>query len=240
MLINAPIPRLEVIPGLYIGNFRDSKDQEQLKLNNITHIISIHDNPKQLNKDKEYLCIIAADTPNQNLQQYVTVCNDFIHNARINGGNVLIHCLAGVSRSVTITVAYIMSTTGLSYRDSLNTVRGARQVANPNYGFQKQLLRLRDKFPSSSFKDEQECRKLLVAYHSSARKIQDSKSTTPEPCDSRTKPAHQPSSSVCGSPSHGSSPKRSAPSPRLTPRASPRSSPRTSLKSFNIDLRRKS
>lgn len=33
-----------------------------------------------------------------------------------------------------------MSTTGLSYRDALNTVRGARQVANPNYGFQKQLF----------------------------------------------------------------------------------------------------
>ena len=47
--------------------------------------------------------------------------------------------MAGVSRSVTITCAYIMTVTNLSWRDSLNVVRGARRVANPNYGFQKQL-----------------------------------------------------------------------------------------------------
>jgi hypothetical protein len=47
--------------------------------------------------------------------------------------------LAGVSRSVTIAIAYIMTATDLSYQDSLNTVRGARKIANPNFGFQRQL-----------------------------------------------------------------------------------------------------
>ena len=37
----------QILPGLYVGSVRDSKDQEQLRLNNITHIISIHDNPKR-------------------------------------------------------------------------------------------------------------------------------------------------------------------------------------------------
>ena len=48
--------------------------------------------------------------------------------------------LAGVSRSVTVTVAYIMTVTGLGWRDALNAVRGARRCANPNFGFQRQLL----------------------------------------------------------------------------------------------------
>ena len=47
--------------------------------------------------------------------------------------------LAGVSRSVTVTAAYIMTVTNLGWRDSLNAIRGARNCANPNFGFQKQL-----------------------------------------------------------------------------------------------------
>ena len=38
----------QILPGLYVGNFRDAKDLEQLKNNNITHIVSIHDNAKKI------------------------------------------------------------------------------------------------------------------------------------------------------------------------------------------------
>lgn len=82
---------------------------------------------------------MASDTPDQNIAQYFPVCNDFIHAARLREGNVLIHCLAGMSRSVTVTVAYIMSVTHLSWREALKVVRTGRSVANPNHGFQIQL-----------------------------------------------------------------------------------------------------
>lgn len=82
---------------------------------------------------------MAADTPDQNLTQYFSVCNDFIHAARLRDGNVLIHCLAGMSRSVTVAVAYIMSVTPLNWKDALKVVRTGRSVANPNLGFQTQL-----------------------------------------------------------------------------------------------------
>lgn len=42
-------------------------------------------------QDKEYLCIMASDSPGQNLMQYFPACNDFIHTARLKGGAVLIH-----------------------------------------------------------------------------------------------------------------------------------------------------
>lgn len=47
--------------------------------------------------------------------------------------------LAGMSRSVTVAVAYIMSITNLSWKDALKVVRVGRSVANPNIGFQQQL-----------------------------------------------------------------------------------------------------
>lgn len=47
--------------------------------------------------------------------------------------------LAGMSRSVTVAVAYIMSVTSLNWKEALKVVRVGRAVANPNFGFQKQL-----------------------------------------------------------------------------------------------------
>ena len=42
-------------------------------------------------QDKKYLIINAADSPKQDLMQYVSQSNDFIHAARLRGGHVLVH-----------------------------------------------------------------------------------------------------------------------------------------------------
>jgi atypical dual specificity phosphatase len=47
--------------------------------------------------------------------------------------------LAGMSRSVTVAVAYIMSVTNLGWKEALKVVKVGRAVANPNLGFQRQL-----------------------------------------------------------------------------------------------------
>ncbi|XP_066582561.1 dual specificity protein phosphatase 15-like [Prorops nasuta] len=156
----------KVLPGLYIGNYQDSKDMDQLDRFLITHILAIHDTARRLHSDKHYLCILASDRPEQNLSQYFSQCNDFIHAARLRGGNVLIHCLAGMSRSVTVAVAYIMSTTTLSWKEALKVVRVSRSIANPNAGFRQQLKdfessrlqderrRLKERFPSLALAEE--------------------------------------------------------------------------------------
>ncbi|KAL4235099.1 Dual specificity protein phosphatase 22 [Mactra antiquata] len=167
----------KIITGIYVGNFRDAKDIEKLNENNITHILSIHDYAKPLHEDKKYLCINASDTPQQSLTEYFEECIEFIHKARLEKGNVLVHCLAGVSRSVTVTAAYIMTVTKLGWRDSINAIRGARSVANPNFGFQKQLqvyenegldkarLDLKARYPQSDFNDDKECENLLKCFN---------------------------------------------------------------------------
>eukprot|EP00094_Tigriopus_californicus_P003853 TCALIF_03708-PA protein Name:"Similar to DUSP22 Dual specificity protein phosphatase 22 (Homo sapiens)" AED:0.22 eAED:0.23 QI:0/0/0/0.75/1/1/4/0/219 len=130
----------QIVPGLYVGSFRDSKDLRQLDIRKITHILSICDDARKIFKDKKYLIIGAADSPKQDLAQYFPLCNDFIHPARIRGGHVLIHCLAGISRSVTVAAAYLLSTVQtLNHQEALQAVRAARIVASPNIGFQKQL-----------------------------------------------------------------------------------------------------
>ncbi|XP_077389843.1 dual specificity protein phosphatase 22-B-like [Festucalex cinctus] len=86
-----------------------------------------------------YLCIVAADHRKQNLIPFFRESIVFIHNCRLKGEGCLVHCVAGVSRSVTLVVAYIMTVTGLGWVESLAAVRAARPRAGPNLGFLRQL-----------------------------------------------------------------------------------------------------
>lgn len=60
---------------------------------------------------------------------------DAIH----GGGCVLVHCFAGVSRSATIVIAYLMQEFGMGYTEATQYVRKQRYFINPNEGFKKQL-----------------------------------------------------------------------------------------------------
>lgn len=164
----------KVLPGLYLGNFRDAKDREQLTKNNITHILSIHDNAQPVLEDLVYKCIHAADSPDQELSGYFQESIDFIHNCRINNGACLVHCMAGISRSTSIVAAYIMAVTQLNWKDALKAIKCCRSIANPNYGFQRQLQdfcnlqaekereRIKNDFASVDFKDEEYLNELLA------------------------------------------------------------------------------
>lgn len=130
----------KILPGLFVGSIRDSKDLEQIKKHNITHIVSIHEDAKEGSiQNIEYLCFTASDNASQDIKKFFEDAIDFIHNARLNNGNVLVHCLAGISRSTTLATSYIMTVTEMPWYDSLNAVRAARKGANPNFGFQRQL-----------------------------------------------------------------------------------------------------
>ncbi|MXQ85010.1 hypothetical protein E5288_WYG004294 [Bos mutus] len=88
---------------------QDAKDTDQLGRNKITHIISIHESPQPLLQDITYLRISVADAPEVPIKKHFKECINFIHCCRLNGGNCLVHCFAGISRSTTIVTAYVMT-----------------------------------------------------------------------------------------------------------------------------------
>ncbi|XP_048178180.1 dual specificity protein phosphatase 15 [Corvus hawaiiensis] len=165
----------QILPGLYLGNFVDAKDLEQLSRNKITHIVSIHESPQPLLKDITYLRIPLPDTPEANIKRHFKECISFIHQCRLHGGNCLVHCLAGISRSTTVVVAYVMVVTELSCQEVLDAIRTIRPVANPNPGFRQQLSEfggsaarkvrrhLKQRYGMSPFNDEEEIKALLPA-----------------------------------------------------------------------------
>ncbi|XP_043993396.1 dual specificity protein phosphatase 22-A isoform X2 [Gambusia affinis] len=141
----------KVVDGLYLGNIRDSENREGLSKNGITHILSVYNNAKPVYEDITYLCIHAADASSQNL-------------------------LAGVSRSTTMVVAYLMTVTHYSWEECLTAVKAVRSFVGPNYGFQEQLQEyqntrvseyrawLQSSFRPSPFNDQQEVEALLNQY----------------------------------------------------------------------------
>ncbi|XP_017565462.1 dual specificity protein phosphatase 22-A [Pygocentrus nattereri] len=166
----------KVVDGLYLGNIRDSENRESLSQNGITHILSVYNNAKPVLEDMTYLCIHAADASNQNLLQHFKECIRFIHECRLNGGACLVHCLAGVSRSTTIVVAYLMTVTNYGWEECLSAVKAVRSFVGPNYGFQQQLQQfqmtqiseyrawLRMNYQHCPFRDQEHVAALLVQY----------------------------------------------------------------------------
>merc|ERR1719231_617757 len=57
------------------------------------------------------------------------------------GGAVFVHCAAGISRSATVVVAFMMEHGHQSFEDALDAVRQARPQVHPNRGFQSLLMR---------------------------------------------------------------------------------------------------
>lgn len=60
--------------------------------------------------------------------------------ARMNNCGVLVHCLAGISRSVTVTVAYLMQREHMSLNEAYDFVKRCKPNISPNFNFMGQLL----------------------------------------------------------------------------------------------------
>lgn len=164
----------KVLPGLYLGNIKDAQDPELLRTHNITHVLSIHDHAAPVLEDVTYLCICASDHSKQNLTQHFKDSIVFIQESRMKGEGCLVHCVAGVSRSVTLVVAYIMTVTGRGWVEALAAVRAARPCAGPNLGFLRQLEEFEntelpqyrewwsDRYGTNLFSDEDDVAALLM------------------------------------------------------------------------------
>lgn len=125
---------------VFLGNEDDAKNLDLLQSYAITHIISLTNAVYHTDKFS-YYPINIDDSPLGNLYQYFEPCVEFINDALKdpNGQNILVHCAAGVSRSASIVIAYLMSSQRLDYDTALGQVKVDRHFICPNAGFVLQL-----------------------------------------------------------------------------------------------------
>uniref|UniRef100_A0A8C4WYD5 Dual specificity protein phosphatase n=1 Tax=Eptatretus burgeri TaxID=7764 RepID=A0A8C4WYD5_EPTBU len=134
---------VEILPYLYLGCARDSTNLEALAAHGIRYILNVTPNVPNAFEGAGgfvYKQIPVPDHWSQNLSQFFPEAIAFIDEARKKKCGVLVHCLAGISRSVTVTVAYLMQTLNLSLNDAYELVRRKKANISPNFNFLGQLM----------------------------------------------------------------------------------------------------
>ena len=85
-----------VLPHLYLGSLKDRINSSLMAKNKIKRVLCVIDVPdiiidKDDHKPTHVLNIQAADAQEQDLAQYFERCIEFIHQARTEHDNILVH-----------------------------------------------------------------------------------------------------------------------------------------------------
>ncbi|KNE56300.1 hypothetical protein AMAG_02124 [Allomyces macrogynus ATCC 38327] len=130
-------------PFLYLSGIRGATEPH-LKHLKITHVLNITQHPHPSNMPGvEYLKIPLDDVPSARIDLHFQQALDFINSARaMPNGRCLVHCFAGVSRSTSLVLAYLMSAQGCTLAQAYHTTFRSRPVIQPNEGFSKKLQKL--------------------------------------------------------------------------------------------------
>ena len=132
----------QILEGLYLGDLMAASSKDMLHKFGITHILTVaKGHPPQFAASFTYKVIPVLDLPSANLKKRFDEGIEFIKMATAAGGKVLVHCFAGVSRSATMVLAYLMQEHGLSYHASMKLVKSKRPFISPNDGFRTQLIK---------------------------------------------------------------------------------------------------
>lgn len=91
-------------------------------------------------KQVTYLTYFLKDSQNENIECLFYRSIDFIEQHLKNKQNVLVHCIQGISRSVTIVIAYIIFKLGSDYKKAEQFLKQKRGIACPNNGFMVELI----------------------------------------------------------------------------------------------------
>lgn len=135
---NKPI---KIIDKLFIGSVGVANSKDNIIAEGITHIVNATSSLKNVFEDTfKYLKLDdLLDSPENDIKKYFPITGKFIKNAIDGNGAVLVHCHAGVSRSSTIIIAYLIEYEKMSFEKALEHCKLQREKINPNPGFQKQL-----------------------------------------------------------------------------------------------------
>ncbi|XP_032784480.2 serine-rich adhesin for platelets isoform X2 [Daphnia magna] len=131
-----------ILSFLYLGSQQDAHNQELLSDFNITYEVNVSTNcPKpDFIQDSRFLRLPVNDSYGEKLLPYFVRATQFIDKVRETNGSVLVHCLAGISRSPTVAIAYVMRHLQMTFDDAFRYVKSKRSSISPNFNFLGQLL----------------------------------------------------------------------------------------------------
>ncbi|XP_044234360.2 dual specificity protein phosphatase 8 isoform X2 [Ursus arctos] len=131
-----------ILPHLYLGSQKDVLNKDLMTQNGISYVLNASSScPKpDFICESRFMRIPINDNYCEKLLPWLDKSIEFIDKAKLSSCQVIVHCLAGISRSATIAIAYIMKTMGMSSDDAYRFVKDRRPSISPNFNFLGQLL----------------------------------------------------------------------------------------------------
>ena len=102
---------------------------------------------KEKFKNIQFMHVKAADVTSTNLIDDFEKCIDFIDSQE---GATIVHCQAGISRSATVCLAYLMKKRGYNLDEAFDFLKNCRSCIGPNFGFLGQLKIFEQKLKEES------------------------------------------------------------------------------------------
>jgi len=147
-----PDPPSRVHHNIYISGEEIANDWGWMMVVGITHIIDVgfHVSYRRFRpaerrngmKLRGRYSFKLDDDRDEDISVFFNPCIDFINRAIAadpDGTRILVHCAAGISRSVSIVMAWMIDTDNVTVETALAKIRSQRRVAGPNPGFIAQL-----------------------------------------------------------------------------------------------------
>ncbi|XP_040858863.1 dual specificity protein phosphatase 18-like [Ochotona curzoniae] len=136
----------QITRSLYIGNGVAANSRFILSSSQITMVINASVEVVNTYYDNiQYLQVPVTDTPTSHIYGYFDLVADQIHSEDMRQGRTLLHCVAGVSRSPTLCLAYLMKYHAMTLRDAHKWIMSLRPIIRPNNGFWEQLIHYESK-----------------------------------------------------------------------------------------------
>lgn len=130
----------EITPHLLLTSVYGAT-RENIIRNNCTLLVNCaQELPKQDIVGVESIKLFLDDMPYAIINVYFDRIADKIHEHANRGGRTIIHCVCGISRAASITIAYLMKYKNMSLRSGYEYVLGRRSCIRPNKGFWRQLV----------------------------------------------------------------------------------------------------
>ncbi|KAI1900900.1 hypothetical protein AGOR_G00054600 [Albula goreensis] len=132
---------VEILPFLFLGSAHHSSRRETLAKCGITAVLNVSSACPNLFEDElHYKTLRVEDSLATDIRARFPEAIDFIDSVKERGGRVLVHCQAGISRSATICLAYLIHSRRVRLDEAFDFVKQRRRVISPNLAFMGQLL----------------------------------------------------------------------------------------------------
>ncbi|XP_051821017.1 dual specificity protein phosphatase 4 [Antechinus flavipes] len=142
---------VEILPFLYLGSAQHAARRDTLDALGITALLNVSlDCPNHFEAHYQYKCIPVEDNHKADIGSWFMDAIEFIDSVQARQGRVLVHCQAGISRSATICLAYLMMKKKVRLEAAFEFVKQRRSIISPNFSFMGQLLQFESQVLATS------------------------------------------------------------------------------------------